>query len=149
MRDVPVDELATYWPAVWGTNAYEWTVPHLKDGMMQKAHANLRLWSGGDGNFELVSLDGDMEATGVTVDYLPPMPPVRGTDAYMKYDDKTFNVFISKGESRNLTIREGTVFISGLDEVDQFTDVRLLIDGPFADQLAYLDNPPLVNVHAN
>ncbi len=143
LRDVPVDELASYWPAAWGTAAHQWTVPHLKDGMMQKARATVRLWSGGDGNFELVSLDGDMEATGVTVDYLPPMPPVRGTDAYMKYDDKTFNVFISKGESRNLTIREGTVFISGLDEVDQFTDVRLSIDGPFADQLAYLDNPPL------
>jgi hypothetical protein len=142
LRDVPIDKLATYWPAAWGVDAHKWVVPHLKDGMIHKARAEGRFWSRG-GAFEVVSLDGDMEATGVTVDYLPPMPPVRGTDAYMKYDEKSFNVFISKGESRNLSIREGTVFITGLDEVDQFMNVRLVIDGTFADQLAYLDHQPL------
>ena len=143
IHDVPVDQLEKYWPAAWGTSAHRWIVPHLSDGFLHQARAEVRLWSGEKGGFELVSLVGDMKASGVTVDYLPPMPPVRNTEATMKFDEKTFNITISKGSSENLTISEGTILITGLDEVDQFNDITLVIDGTFPDQLAYLDHQPL------
>ncbi|MFQ5764038.1 MAG: AsmA-like C-terminal region-containing protein [Rhodospirillales bacterium] len=143
LRDVPVDRLAQYWPAAWGRSAHRWTTTHLSDGMVRRARAEMRLWSGGDGGFELVSVDGDLEVDGVTVDYLPPMPPVRDTRATMKFDEKDFNIFISGARSEGLVVGEGSVLISGLDEYDQYADVTLGISGPFRDQLAYIDHPPL------
>lgn len=142
IRDVPVDHLERYWPEAWGTAAYQWTVPHLSDGMVHLARADISLWSEGGGKFELVSLDGDLEASGVTVDYLPPMPPVKNTDAYMKFNEKDFNIFLTKGESKNLTLREGAVLLSGLDEVDQYADITLFVEGSLGDQLAYMDHKP-------
>ncbi|MEE9318257.1 MAG: AsmA-like C-terminal region-containing protein [Rhodospirillales bacterium] len=142
IRDVPADHLERYWPKAWGTDAYQWIVPHLSDGMLHLARADIRLWSGGGGKFELVSLDGDMEASGVTVDYLPPMPPVKNTEGYMKYNEKEFNIYLTKGESENLTLREGAILLSGLDEVDQYADITLFVEGSLGDQLAYMDHKP-------
>ena len=141
--DVPVDQLARYWPAAWGSDAHRWITTHFSDGTLHQARAEIRLWSGEKGSFELVSLEGDMEASGVTLDYLPPMPPVRNIEATMKFDEKRFDIFISKGDSEGLTVKEGTVFLTGLDEVDQYADIELEIDGTFGNQLAYLDHEPL------
>ena len=143
LLDVPVDQLARYWPAAWGSNAHRWITTHLSDGTLHQARAEIRLWSGEKGSFELVSLEGDMEASGVTLDYLPPMPPVRNIEATMKFDEKRFDIFISKGDSDGLTVKEGTVFLTGLDEVDQYADIELEIDGTFESQLVYLDHEPL------
>jgi len=143
IKDVPVDHLKKYWPRAWGTSAYDWLVPNLSAGVVHQARAEMQLWGEGVKGFELVSLDGDMDVSGVTVDYLNPMPKVQNTDAYMKFDEKNFNIFISKADSENLSVREGSVLISGLDEVDQFADITLLIDGSFPDKLAYLNHEPL------
>ncbi|MCH7937603.1 MAG: hypothetical protein IH994_11020, partial [Proteobacteria bacterium] len=66
VHDVPVDQLGKYWPAAWGTSAHRWIVPHLSDGILHQARAEVRLWSGEKGGFELVSLNGDMKVSGVT-----------------------------------------------------------------------------------
>ena len=143
IHDVPVDQLEKYWPAAWGTSAHRWIVPHLSDGILHQARAEVRFWSGEKGGFELVSLVGDMKVSGVTVDYLPPMQPVRNIEATMRFDEKTLNITISKGASENLTVSEGTILMTGLDDVDQFNDITLVIDGTLPDQLAYLDHQPL------
>lgn len=143
LRDLPVDQLARYWPAAWGSDAHRWITTHLSDGTLNQARAEIRLWSGEKGSFELVSLDGDMGVNGVSVDYLPPMPPIRNTEAYMKFDEKRFDIFISKGDSEGLSVNEGTVFLTDLDKVDQYADIELEIDGTFENQLAYLDHEPL------
>ncbi len=140
--DVAVDQLDRYWPAALGADAHRWAVAHLSDGNIHQARAEMQLWLD-NGNLELVSVDGDMDVSGVSVDYLPPMPKVRNAAAYMKFDEKNFNIFISKGESETLKITEAEVLISGLDEFDQIANITVAIEGAFGDKLAYLNNDPL------
>jgi len=71
------------------------------------------------------------------------MPPLRNAVAKMKFDERNFNVFIDSGESEKLTVGESTVFISGLDEIDQIADISVSVAGAFADKLAYLNHKPL------
>ncbi len=142
IEDVPFDQLDRYWPAALGKNAHRWVMAHMSGGDIHQVRAEMQFWSD-SGAFELVSLDGDIEVSGVSVDYLAPMPKVRNVAAYMKFDEKSFNIFISKGESEALKITGGAVLISGLDEYDQIADVTIAIEGGFGDQLAYLDNEPL------
>lgn len=140
--DVPFDRLRSFWPAALGADVRRWMVAHLSDGVIHQLQAEMRLWMSA-GAFELVSVNGDMMVSGVSVDYLPPLPPVRNIDAKITFDEKSFNIFISGGESENLTIGKGTIFISGLDEYDQVADITLPITGAFADTLAYLNREPL------
>ena len=143
LRDVPVDQLRRYWPATWGADVHKWVVGHLTDGVMHQARVRFRLRPNDKGALEFLSVDGDMEASGVSVDYLPPMPPVRNAAAYMKFNEKRFDVFVSEGKSEGLTVREGTILFTGLDEVDQYADIALSVEGSFGDQLAYLEHEPL------
>ncbi len=142
LQDMPVDQLARYWPEALGSDTQSWSVKHLSGGMIHQARAEMSLWLDGKA-FEVVSLDGDMESSGVSIDYLPPMPPVRDTTAYMKFDERNFNIFISEGKSESLKVKDASVLISGLDEYDQIANINVDIDGSFSDKLAYLDNKPL------
>ena len=142
LRDVPIDQLARYWPAALNGDAHRWSTGHLSDGMIHQARAEVNLWMDGKA-LEVVSVDGDMEVSGVSIDYLSPMPPVRETTAYLKLDDENFNVFISGGKSKSLNVSKATVLISGLDEYDQIANITVAIDGAFPDTLAYLDHRPL------
>lgn len=142
LRDLPVDQLARYWPSALNADAHRWSTEHLSDGMIHQARAEVSLWMDGK-TLEVVSVDGDMEVSGVSVDYLAPMPPVRETTAYMKFDKENFNVFISSGTSESLNVSEATVLISDLDEYDQIANITVAIDGAFPDKLAYLDHKPL------
>ena len=143
LRDVPIDRLRRYWPAAWGPDAHQWVVNHLSDGMLHQARAEVRLRADDKGAFEVLSVDGDMEVSGVSVDYLPPMPPLRSTAAYMKFNEKRFDIFVSEGRSEGLTVREGTIHLTGLDMIDQYADISLAVDGSFGNQLAYLEHEPL------
>ncbi len=142
LRDVPFDQLARYWPSALNADAHRWSTGHLSDGMIHLARAEVGLWMDGK-VLEVVSVDGDMEVSGVSIDYLAPMPPVRETTAYMKFDKENFNVYISSGKSESLKVSEAEVLISGLDEYDQIANIKVAIDGTFPDKLAYLDHKPL------
>lgn len=143
LNDMPTNQLSRYWPEAWGADARRWVVNHLADGVVHQVRTEMRFSSGKDEKFKLISIDGDMDASGVTVDYLPPMPPVRGTNAYMKFNEKRYDVFVSQGTSQGLSVREGKIFLTGLDEVDQYADITLDIAGGFGDQLAYAEQEPL------
>ncbi|PPR71053.1 MAG: hypothetical protein CFH03_02261 [Alphaproteobacteria bacterium MarineAlpha3_Bin2] len=142
IKGVAVDQLDRYWPVALGTDAHRWIMAHFSDGEIHQARAEMQLWLE-NGGLELVSLDGDMDVSGVSVDYLPPMPKVRNAAAYMKFDEKNFNIFISKGVSETLKLTDASVLISGLDEYDQIANITVAIEGAFGDKLAYLDNDPL------
>lgn len=143
LRDVRVDKFRDYWPATWGADVRAWVAGHLSDGVMHQVRARFRLVSKEKGGFEVQSVDGDMDISGVSVDYLAPMPPVRDAAAYMRFDEKRFDIFVSNGQSEGLTVRDGVILMTGFDQVDQYADITLAIDGTFGDQLKYLDHEPL------
>lgn len=147
LRDVPVNQFARYWPAAFNGDVRGWSLDRLSDGTLLQARVETSLWLDGEA-FEVVSVDGDMEFIGASIDYLAPMPPVRDVTAYIKFDEKAFNIFLSGGKSETLNVSEAKILISGLDEYDQVADITVAIDGAFADTLAYLDHKPLQYVSA-
>ena len=143
LDDLPVDAIGRYWPRAWGTDARDWVVAHLADGMVRRVRAALVLGAGADGGFAVESLSGDMEADGVTVDYLAPMPKARAVAATMRFDMRRFDITLSGGQAAGLSARSGTVRISGLDEDDLYVDIELVIDGAVSDALRFVGHQPL------
>jgi len=145
-HDVPVDRLRELWPPGLAQNARDWVVANLSKGMAHEATLSMagRLPPGGDpAALVLTHLGGTIHAEGVTVDYLHPMPPVRGAKADVVYDASKMRIVVTAGEAEGLRLRDGVVVLGGLDQVDQFAEINLAIAGPLSGALRLLDSPPL------
>ncbi len=143
LTDIKVDELATYWPRTWGEDAYLWCVENLSDGVVPRAEAEIALRLEADGKAEIVSLSGEMDMENVTVNYLSPMPKATQVSGKSRFNDQRFDIMVSHAEVGGLAVREGTVFLTGLDQVDQFADIELFIDGPIRSAMALIEHKPL------
>ncbi len=72
-KDIETNDFPRYWPSALGTSAYEWCTEHLSEGGISEARIEVSATAGADG-VEIASLAGTMNMSGITVDYLPPMP---------------------------------------------------------------------------
>lgn len=145
MNDLSFDELPRLWPAVAAPNPRAWVTENLSHGMVRQAHVTLtgRSPSGRFDDLEVGNVSGDLRGEGVTVDYLRPMPPVRNASAVAKFDASDFRISVQGGEVYGLSVKDGTIILSGLDQADQFADIDLTVAGPVPDALKLIDNKPL------
>lgn len=142
-KDLPMDEFRRYWPRAWGTAAYEWTVPNLTMGIIRRARASIRLGADGADGFDVLSLDGEMEIENATLDYLEGMPKVHRLNGSATFNRQRMDITVTSGESVGLRLREGMIHLTALDQVDQFADIDLVIDGPFRSAMELIDHEPL------
>ena len=136
------DDIAKYWPAKLGSNPHIWITKHMSSGRITDMRASTALTWSKDSGFGLVSINGEINANDLVVDYLPPLPKILKGAAKATFDQYKFNIAVLGGEAGGLTVREGRVIISDLEKHDQWTDLDLRIAGPFAATLATLDSEP-------
>ena len=143
LRNMPLDRLGTYWPNSLGTDARKWVLAHLSAGVVPQTRAAVQVRQGKGGSFEVVSLSGDMDIEDVTVDYLPPMPKTKKSNATARFTDKKFDIFVTGGNSEGLLIEKAIISLSGLNEDKQFADMDLFIEGPVKNALQMIEHEPL------
>jgi hypothetical protein len=80
---------------------------------------------------------------GVSVDYLRPMPQGKNISADIQFDHKAMSITLTKGQVGDLKLNKGRVVLSGLNEVDQYADVKLTMGGTVRSTLAFIDHKPL------
>ncbi|MHA1571282.1 MAG: YhdP family protein, partial [Alphaproteobacteria bacterium] len=144
VRDVPVDELDSLWPADIGRGARNWITRNLETGNVGRATLALTATAPADDPFALDVSDvgGVMDVSGITVHYLRPMAPVLGVAGDIRYDASELIIDVKSGGLRDLIVEEGTIAIS-LDAFNPVADIDLTIAGTIADALTILDMPPL------
>ena len=143
LRNLAVDDFPHYWPRAWGPDAREWSVANLSRGVVSEARARFDLRADGNGGYRMAAVTGGLDFNGVTVDYLAPMPKVRKTRGTAKFSKKRFDILVTRGEAMGLRLSKGTIDLTGLDQIDQFADIDLFIDGPVKDSLRLIDYEPL------
>ncbi|NQU59333.1 MAG: hypothetical protein HQ513_19045 [Rhodospirillales bacterium] len=143
LRNMKPDKLSRYWPNTLATDARNWIVDHISDGLVPEARAALQMRATKDGGFELLSLSGDMNLRGLTIDYLPPMPKAVNANATARFNKKKFDIFITHAEAEGLTTRKSIISFRGLDQVDQYADMDLFIKGPLKNALKLIESEPL------
>lgn len=135
------DDIARYWPAMIGANPRDWILKHMSSGRIDDANAQASLHVTNAGDFQIVSVGGEIHAKELIVDYLPPMPKITKGVAHAKFDAKKFDIAVLGGEAAGLTA-QGRVVIDDLDKKDQWTDIDLKILGPVSAVLRTLDSEP-------
>jgi hypothetical protein len=141
------DDIARYWPARMGADPRDWILKHLPNGHIEDAHTQVSLHVTENGDVEIGSLDGEILARDLVLDYLPPMPKITKGAAHAKFDAKKFDIDVLGGESAGLTV-QGHVVIDDLDKKDQWTDIDAKIVGPLSGVLRTIDSPPFRFAHA-
>lgn len=141
-RDVRVDDFRRYWPASAAPGAQEWCTERLRDGIVPEVTARLT-FAPRNGGIEPTSLDARFDVQRLTVDYLPPMPPVRDASGSVTIDLRTMRIALAGGQAAGMTVRGGTIVFPDLERDPAFIDIDIAIVGPVQAAMVLISSPPL------
>ncbi len=138
VRDVKTQQVPSLWPSALGPTAHAWVKENLSDGQLLSADFTLYFTGA-----ELVDLFGDIKASGVTVDYLNPMQPVKDVEAVVHlYPDKV-EIFASSGQLNKIKLKKADLYLTDLDKDISKADILIQASGPVQDVMALIDSKPL------
>jgi hypothetical protein len=148
VKNVPVDALGAWWPQAVAPNPRSWVVEHLRNGQASEGAWSFALAGQTVETLEPLSLSGKLHASGVTIDYLPPMPPVVDGVADVTFALERLDVSVISGKvtqkgQEDLVLQGGSVAMTGLHLPDQMTDIDLSVDGSLPAALYLLNSDPL------
>jgi len=145
VTDLAVDELPRRWPVSIAPGPRNWITQNLSSGRIDELHANLAAHGRGLDPESLVldGISGTMRLSGIDVHYLGRMPSVVGVDGEAHFDSKSFNIALRTGKVEGLSLDDGSVAITGLDEQDQQIAIELILRGPLQNALRLIDQDPL------
>ncbi len=133
-----------YWPIGMAEDTRAWLVPNIPAGMVDDLQADMLLrLPAAPGQKPEVQVNGTMQASGLTVHYLRPLPPIMDGAATATFTEKQFAADIKSGGVGKIKITGGKLLITGLDVEDQDISVGGDLVAPLTDALTLLDNPRL------
>lgn len=148
LNDLPVDRIGSYWPPSLGTPAHEWVTQHLSKGTVGQATLNLAGTLAPDEDNTTVlhsinKLDGIIDFSGVTVDYLPDLPAVSGVKGRAAYTKDSFDIQTEGGRLQDMRVKTGKILIAAIGNPDTRITIDVDLAGPLKTALSALSQKPL------
>jgi hypothetical protein len=144
---MPADDLKKFWPPGAASGARAWVTTNMRDGVYRDATASLTARipiDGKDaGNVIVDSINGRMNVSGVTIDYLNPMPPLKNAVATATFSDSRFDFAVQGGNVGDLVLDDGTVNITGIGSQSDNLALTAIIRGPVRSALDIVAHPRL------
>jgi Protein of unknown function/AsmA-like C-terminal region len=143
---VASDDLPAYWPPGVAPGARKWISAQVHDGRLFDGAFQLGLSSGRPdlADLGINAASGEVQATGLTVAWLPPLPPmtaVQGSIALLGPD--AVGVTVTGAAQGDLRVGQSTMVITGLTAAEQIGAITVSVTGPVATALSLLDQPRL------
>jgi hypothetical protein len=142
-----IDDLKKYWPPRTGGGARAWVLANMRDGNFVGTTASLTaripMEGKNTGALTVDSINGRMNITGVTIDYLSPMPPITDGNATATFSDTRFDFVVQTGVIGDLRLEEGAVNIHGIGGTNEILSVNAFIRGPVRPALDLVAHPRL------
>ena len=144
-RGIDFATLGRFWPAGLFHDPRAWVVHNITAGSAHGAALDLVLASGlGFARPRLVSLAGGVTGAGLSVRWLPRLPPLTGGTARLMLDGiDRFTATVTGARQGPLAVGPGTVVVSGLSAPDQLAEITTTVSGPLAAAFALLAEPAL------
>jgi hypothetical protein len=142
---VATNDVPAYWPPKVAAGARSWISRQVHDGTLHDGAFRLGLTSGPDlDHLAVVSASGQIPATGLSVQWLPPLPPmtnVQGAIALQGPD--AVAVSVASAQQGQLAVNNSSMVISGLSAADQIGTLKVNVAGPVAAAVALVSQPRL------
>ncbi len=121
-----VEDLEHYWPPDMAAGGREWVTENVTSGQIENAHFSIAVAVPQDGPeaFELDSLAGEFELSGLTVHYLRPLPPITDVRGSARLAGPDLKFQVSEGRQGDLVVRDTHV-----DIIDIPGESRIAVDG--------------------
>ena len=142
---VHAEDLGQYWPEPALTLTRAWVVNHITTGTAGNADFTFTLAAPGDlSSLRLTDAVGGFDATGLTLYWLSNGMPITGLNGRFAMPNADEIVITSSaGMQGNVTIRTGTMDITGVSHKDQTGVLTMGVAGDVPAVLAVLNAPPL------
>lgn len=140
-ENIPLAELARYWPELMNREARAWMTTNLADGAFTRATAKVRgtlTDREGELRFGVQELESDLAFADATVTYMRGLPPVKKVAGTGKIGLQTITAEFSSGAIDDFRITGGNLKISDLDKRPQQMAIALDIAGPLRTALEIL-----------
>jgi hypothetical protein len=158
LDEVSFADLPKIWPRGIGGDARGWITENITAGTARNGQVEVQIDMQPDfSDATLSSVHGTLDAEGVTVHWLRPIPPIDGGVAQLRIlDPDTLEIAMQSGRQRpegvkitpatsagGLMVRGGTVRIAGIAQHEQKAIIEADIAGPLTDAIAVLRSPRL------
>jgi hypothetical protein len=149
---VQAADLPALWPAgVGGPGTRPWISENITAGEISNLAVSLALTMPDDfSDAQVTRIEGGMDGQGLTVHWLRPVPPAEGVSGHLRLlTGDSLEITIASGQQTRMaggppiTVRAGTVTLTGLSGRSQFADIDVPLSGPVPELLALLRHPKL------
>ena len=146
LDQVDFADLAALWPQGVADSAREWVLENITAGVARDGQVQLGLQAKDDLSDITVShASGTLDGSGLTVHWLRPVPPIENGQGQLRIlDADTLDIAVTGGQQMvsgshgRLTIKSGTMRITGLLEPHQASTLQIAAAGSLPDALALL-----------
>lgn len=144
---IPIDDLALLWPQGLSPKPRHWVTHHLSKGKADRVRVqvdlSLSVDAGGKlSGIEVPDIHGDIDASGITVDYFGQLPPVVDTKGRCHFTRQQF-IIDAVGLANGIQLKRGKIIIHGLHVKDQTIDINLDLEGSLRNSLEIIAAAPL------
>ncbi len=147
--NTPMDDLHAYWPETLAPDPRAWVTTRLTKGIAHNATIAMVLAydPAAEKKIAVRELGGEIDFTGIDVNYLSTMPPVLGVDGHAKYDRTSFLMDLKGGKLLDMKVGKSAVNITDLDKVGNGGHCQIEVisnaEGALKSALKVIDSKPL------
>ncbi|MGE5203685.1 MAG: AsmA-like C-terminal domain-containing protein [Acidobacteriota bacterium] len=152
LQHLAFDTLARYWPDSISPSSRSWVTGHVRDGAADdtrvEVHATIDLTANAPKPVKVDTVRGTISYSNVTVDYFPPLAPIREINGTAVFDRAHMDMLPTTGTLAGLRVSGATIRMSKLDTNDETIAIAVGVRGPLHDVLDVIDTRPLRYTHA-
>lgn len=142
--DMPTATLWRLWPAALVPGGRRWVVANIADGGVRDAQIRFAATLPPEGEPRVERLDGIFSYQGLTVTYMPGLPPVRQVGGQARFDDQQLTLDLAGGALlRQTRVERSTVRVIDFQKRDQQILIETGTAGPVREALEVIDRPRL------
>jgi hypothetical protein len=144
---IPVDDLKFLWPQGLSPKPRHWVVNQLSKGKADKVITQMQgiinfKPKASITSFQVPRIDGQIHASGVTVNYFGKLPPVTDVKGVCKFTREQFKID-AMGIANGIQLKSANIVIHDLHVEDQTIDLDLYLEGPARNSLEIINADPL------
>ncbi len=145
VQDIPIAMIKRLWPKHMAQPTRNWFTVNMNDGKASRAHIDFAIHMPNTDSlvFAIHRLEGNIDFSAVSVDYVDGMPPARNIEATAVFNTQRFDISVLSATVGDLPVHDGWVYLYDLDTDIELADIILPIAGPLKDLIDILDHPPL------
>ncbi|MGB8182641.1 MAG: DUF3971 domain-containing protein [Stellaceae bacterium] len=142
---VPIDSLPHVWPEKVGPHTRHWITTRVHDGMIDSMNAVMALHidTNAPKPVDVTRFDGTGSYHNLTIEYFPPLEPIRGVNGTVAFDRKHMDFTPTSGRVLDGRATAASVKLYNLDTNNEMGDIDVTLSGPLHDALKVLDTKPL------